>query len=300
MKKIFKAVQSYFTFTKGETIAFLLLIFTIVVLQLITPLFKKDLSSYNIDLNKIKRQSDSLDSLESIQNYTYKKGKSNANQFTKTNLFKFNPNTVTVEELRQLGCPIFLANRIVNYRSKVAQFKVKADLLKVYGMDTSLYNRFYPFIELPVQMLYEQSQKSESKEKISQKLNININTADSNALKSLPGIGEKLSKRILQYRNLLGGYHTIDQLKEIYGMKEETFIQIKDQLLVDLNDIKTISINSIDFSVLSKHPYIGYNQAKLIVNYIKQHGQIISFEDLIKIKEIDIEKIVKAKPYLRF
>lgn len=125
-----------------------------------------------------------------------------------------------------------------------------------------------------------------------------LNTADTLALDKIKGISEGLSKRILKYREKLGGYKNHEQLKEVWGMDSFSYVQLLKQTHIDTQIIHRININTADMEELGKHPYIGYKLAKLIVNYRIQHGAYTKIEDLWKIKVMNENIFSKIETYI--
>jgi DNA uptake protein ComE-like DNA-binding protein len=134
--------------------------------------------------------------------------------------------------------------------------------------------------------------------KITKPLLININQADSFALRKLPGIGEKYSSRIVRYRNWLGGFHSKEQLLEVYGIDSTLLHTILLFIKLEGDSLKRININECSFKDLSSHPYISYKLAKLMVKYREHHGVYSSLEELKKIPLIDEQLFRKIAVYL--
>jgi competence protein ComEA len=124
--------------------------------------------------------------------------------------------------------------------------------------------------------------------------------ADSVVLQIVPGIGIGLGGRIIKYRDRLGGFHSVNQFSEIYGLKPETIQEIWNYFVFTPSITKRISINSAEIDEVSAHPYISYSEAKVLIAYRKQHGNYLSITDLKKIKIFKPEWIDKIEPYLRF
>ena len=129
---------------------------------------------------------------------------------------------------------------------------------------------------------------------------LNLNTCDSTSLEALPGIGPVLSARIVKYRNLLGGYASTGQLKEVYGLSEETFNLISGRLLADPGAVRKIKINSADFKRLIQFPYFERYEVNSILKYRELNGRINDIREMINNKIITNEKALKIKPYLEF
>lgn len=128
---------------------------------------------------------------------------------------------------------------------------------------------------------------------------IEINSSDTTDLKKIPGIGSAFSNRIVKYRNLLGGYNNLNQLKEIWGMDDDLFNKITPYLKITPNT-KKIKINTASFEELSKHPYIKYKRAKTIIDVRERKGKIESIDRLSLLEEFTEADIKKLTPYLSF
>ncbi|MFN8241050.1 MAG: helix-hairpin-helix domain-containing protein [Bacteroidales bacterium] len=131
-------------------------------------------------------------------------------------------------------------------------------------------------------------------------LTIELNTCDSASLVSLPGIGPVLSSRIIRFRKLLGGFVSITQLNEVYGLKPETYKLIEGRITVDSLIITRIFINEADYKELVRHPYLEPADVRLLLEYRKLQGSIRSFEDIVKNNLVDSSRIYRIKPYLRY
>jgi DNA uptake protein ComE-like DNA-binding protein len=217
-------------------------------------------------------------------------------------LFSFNPNKASIDDLQTLGFSKRVSNRMVRYREKGGVFKIKSDVLKMYGIDTAHYEQLYAFIDLPEK--YESKAAFELKFKPVTKKSIekfNLNLADTAQLKKIYGIGEKLSLRIVKYRDALGGFIEMNQLAEVYGLDTVVVNRLIKQSFIDtgFNAVK-ININTITEQELAIHPYISNKEAKAIVAYRFQHGEFGALADIGNILAVDAETIRKIAPYLKF
>jgi DNA uptake protein ComE-like DNA-binding protein len=129
---------------------------------------------------------------------------------------------------------------------------------------------------------------------------INLNSCDTSQLISLPGIGTVLSLRIIKYRNLLGGYASVDQLREVYGLPPETFDLIKGRVYADTTLLTRININTAGYKELSRLPYFEKYEVTAILKYKELKGRIEGISDLTDNKLIPPEKALKVRPYLDF
>ncbi|MDF0692928.1 ComEA family DNA-binding protein [Aquirufa ecclesiirivi] len=128
---------------------------------------------------------------------------------------------------------------------------------------------------------------------------IDINQADSLAWVALPGIGPAFAKRILAYREKLGGFHRVAQLKEVYGLDTLWINEHISQFHIGKGLYRYIYINRVDWKEF-RHPYLPYRQANLVLNYRKQHGAFQNWEDLKKVQQLDEVVWQKLSPYLSF
>jgi DNA uptake protein ComE-like DNA-binding protein len=129
---------------------------------------------------------------------------------------------------------------------------------------------------------------------------IELNSADSALLETLPGIGPVLSVRIIKYRNLLGGFVAVDQLQEVYGISPETYNAIKTRVTVDTALVRRVQVNSAEFRDLWRVPYLKRYDIHAIIKYRDFKGNIGNLEELVSNKIVADSTARKVRPYLRF
>jgi DNA uptake protein ComE-like DNA-binding protein len=129
---------------------------------------------------------------------------------------------------------------------------------------------------------------------------VDINRCDTSEIIKLPGIGPVLSVRIIRYRQLLGGFASKDQLREVYGLPSETYDLVKDMVFVDTLLISKININVADYKMLDRMPYFERYEVTAILKYRELEGMIRDISELVDNKVITEEKALKVRPYLRF
>jgi len=220
-------------------------------------------------------------------------------------LFPFNPNRLPAEQWRKLGLTDRQIKVIHNYESKGGSFRRKEDLQKIYSISEACYQELAPYVNIPE---VERPSFSKGSRYLEQKVAdgkrisriIELNAADSAALVEVRGIGPVLASRILQYRNRLGGFREVGQLREVFGIDSIRYEDIFRQLVVDTAAIRKIYINRVSFDELRKFPYLRYKQMNAIIQYRKQHGRYASIDDLAKINILDTEILRKIAPYLIF
>ncbi len=212
-------------------------------------------------------------------------------------LFKFNPNKTNDADFARLGLSPYNIRTIRNYLNKGGFFAEPNDFKKIYGIDSTLFSQLEPYLYFENKNSWDSIKaKPNSINKFSL---ININTADTFEILKLPNIGIVFTKRIIEYRDKLGGFAHKEQLLEVYGMMNDRYNKIKDLIFIDASLIRTISINFTDKRELMKHPYLNYDQAKAIVKYRKGNGNYININQLFDNKIIDENTFRKVKVYLR-
>ncbi|CAG5078133.1 helix-hairpin-helix domain-containing protein [Parvicella tangerina] len=139
----------------------------------------------------------------------------------------------------------------------------------------------------------------ESIEKDYKELIIELNKADTTILKKLYGIGSGYAKRIVKYREALGGFVNLNQLSEVYGLKPETIENILPHLVLKNPNTKKINVNTATTDDLKAHPYIDWKVANSIVQIRNNYGKFASIDEITKSVLIDDELYNRLKPYLK-
>ena len=212
---------------------------------------------------------------------SYKKNKS-------VKYHKFNPNTATIKDWKNFGFSEKQSKVIVNYIKRSGGIKSKSELKNIFVIDERKYRELYPFIN--IEKIAETENVSTEKN-IELKNKIELNSATVHELMSVKGIGEKTAERILKYRNILGGFYSLTQLNEVYGISEENYMKMKLQLKINRLAIKRININFADKQELAHNPYISFEEAKNIINYKVNNGAFKSVNDLFINNLVTNEKL---------
>lgn len=186
-------------------------------------------------------------------------------------IFKFDPNTITLEELVKLGLTPKQASVVINYRSKGGTFKKREDFNKIYVLPQGFYDRVKDSISIRVTKksgIAKQNQNCEQKE-----LLIELNSADSIDLLKLPGIGPYYAKKIIEYREKSGGLIAANDLMKIKGIDSIRFSGFASMVFVDTLKIIKKDINRATIDELSRHPHIGPYLARAIVRFRELSGR---------------------------
>lgn len=129
---------------------------------------------------------------------------------------------------------------------------------------------------------------------------IELNAADTTTLKKVPGIGSTFARRIIKYRELLGGFYSVSQLCEVYGIDEERYNSMKSWFSVDVEIICKLFVNQVPIKSLYRHPYINKRQARIIGQLRKQKGKLTGWENLQLLEEFTETDKERLTPYLSF
>jgi competence protein ComEA len=215
--------------------------------------------------------------------------------------FRFDPNKLSASELQRLGFSPRLATRLVRYRAAGGVFRIRKDLLRIYGMDTVLYRQLEPYVQLPAAQTSRQEWPSNPLPVARKAQPFDLNLADTAQLKKIYGIGSKRAGWIVAYRQKLGGFVSIAQLGEIYSLDSAVAARLAQASFVSENfRPQRIDINKAGENELAAHPYLSKFAARALVAYRFQHGEFSAIEDLAKIQVLDTKTIQKIAPYLEF
>lgn len=239
----------------------------------------------------------------------------NAEGAVEIRYFPFDPNTASKEDFLLLGLSPKVAQTILNYRAKGGTFYRKEDLKKLYTLREEDYVRLEPWVQIAPISQMKQPEKattvssgeqnpapfsSQFLPKEREPVIIDINQATAEDWQKLKGIGPGYSRRIVNYREKLGGFYSIRQVGETFGLPDSTFQQML-PFLKDSQVFRKIKVNSATEEELKNHPYLSNFQAKVLLNYRMQHGPFTDMASLKKIQaafgEHDWERL---EPYISF
>ncbi len=309
-------VRDYLNFGKRERNGIIIALLVVVTIYFVAsrffhppkkPLNKQllieELAQLKITVDSSSRQYPSY--TRNDDSYDYERPKRYGNYEVKGVLFEFDPNTIDEEGWRKLGVSEKTAQTIQHFLAKGYTFKKPEDIGKIYGLKPALANRLIPYVRIKSSATAKVASDNRSTalpvEKLIEKpvlTPVDVNLADTTDFIKLPGIGSKLASRIINFRTKLGGFATVDQVAETYGLPDSTFQLIKSRLKCDPANILKINVNTCDAPQLKKNPYISWNVANAVVRYRDQHGPYLSLNDLMKIEIIDAEMFKKLSPYL--
>ena len=298
MKRI---IKEYFTFSRKEKVAVIILLLLVVVFIFLPYLFEikkakpsvdEELQTQLVKWRQNKTLPDSLDGLNDSSTHSSAE--------IKFKLFVFDPNVLSAEGWQELGLSNSVIHTILNYRNKGGKFYQPEDIRKIWGLQKVDADRIIPFAKVKIEL--NQFQKNDFKHQSTSNQKslviLDINTATVDQLMQVPGISISMSYRIINYRDKLGGFWNVLQLKQTYGMTDSIYQLIMPFFKTEPATIKKININTATEFELSKNPVISRDIAKAIVIYRNQHGPYTHLDDIKRIAFINEEIYSKIVPYL--
>jgi competence protein ComEA len=322
-KKIKFYLRDYFAFNQTEIKGFMFMIFLIIVLIISVFIFDflpdNHQTSKTIDPKRVEelmakievKESDKKEAFQDRYTNKYEKYDSENTPSKPVKLSLFDPNQASEAQLEELGIAKWMVKRIINYRTKGGQFRKKEDLQRIYDFPTDLYAKLEPYITLPGKSVsgggFAPFPKPEANSEVKtatsapakesfKPVAFDLNRADTNDLKKLNGIGSKLSARIIKYRDMVGGFYSENQVKEVFGLDSTVVEEILKFGTIKNPLLKKIKINEVTTEEF-KHLYIRPYIAKSIIAYRSQHGNFTSKKDFEAIKLLDAKTLDKIFPY---
>jgi competence protein ComEA len=220
-------------------------------------------------------------------------------------LFYFDPNVLPPEGWLQLGLREKTVATIQKYLSKGGRFYRPDDLDRVYGLSKRLAETLKPYVRIePDDKPFARTHTDTGRFAFSRSAKssthiLDINTADTAAFKTLPGIGSGWARRIVNFREKLGGFYTAAQVAETFGLPDSVYQKIQGQLQCNPDAVRKINVNTADTAELRRHPYISRNLANNIVQYRRQHGLFQSLDGLKRLALMKEDILAKLLPYLK-
>jgi len=250
----------------------------------------------------------------------------------------FDPNTVDSLTLLDLGLSPKQVRTWMRYRRAGGQFREPSDIARLYSLTEEDVERLLPLVSLPEERTAQHDRQPRRPSggpptdhapidgngphmpgqrpsdlprpprsnhpvsdpsrppKFTSPTTVEVNTADTALLQRIPGVGSHIARWIVERRNRLGGFHSLQQLTEIRHVDAG----IMKWLTVDSTAVRKIQISNMPFSEMSRFPYIGYDKAKAISNYIRIYGPIKSEEDLRSTHLFTDEELSRLLPYCEF
>lgn len=292
----FETIKSYFKFSQGQRLGIFLLFSIIIALQ--TAYFFTDFSSFSNDSPEKEKWLSLQSQIDSM-----KQGKRNY----VPKIYPFNPNFITDYKGYKLGMSVPEIDRLLAFRKQNKYVNSAKEFQAVTQVSDSLLNVISPYFKFPDWVKNKKQLKEyknypntafAKKEKITI---IDINQASQEDLIKIYGIGEAISLRILKFKENLGGFVSMEQMKDVWGLSPEVIENLNAHFKVlAAPEVKKVDINNASIKELSQFPYFNFQQAKQIVTFRSMHGDFKNVDDLTKIKGLSIDKAKIIALYLDF
>ncbi|HNB81480.1 MAG TPA: helix-hairpin-helix domain-containing protein [Chitinophagaceae bacterium] len=269
-------IRTDWQFSRAQRIAIYVLLFIILFLQLLRYLIRQYIPESDWKESKMTTYRSLIHELRTQNTQAL-------------HPFFFDPNTISEDSLLKMGLRPRLVQTWMNYRNKGGHFYTREGVERIYGMRKEEYRQLYAFIKIP-----GKNQPGECKLKL-----VELNSADTSSLIALPGIGSFLAGQIVAYRQKLGGYFSPSQLQEVYGMRKEVWLKVKDFFIVNRKKIHPLNLNQATGDELNRHPYLRGEVATAICVFRRQKNyHLDSVQQLREIELINEELFRKIAPYL--
>ena len=225
---------------------------------------------------------------------------------------QFDPNTADSSTLVHLGLKPWQASNMLKYRAKGGRYRKTEDLKRLYGMTDSMYLALLPYVVIDtlaidrwrdsVRMAADSVPRyvSHKRDTI-----LNLRTADTTELKMIKGIGSYRAKQIIRYREQLGGFVSVEQLREVKALQP----LLKDSLSTDsllshffIDSVRVVplKVNSMRVEQLQRHPYLSFEQARAIYELRRRKIHLKHLDQLRTLDCLTEQDIQRLRPYLSF
>ncbi len=297
-------ISNYFNFNKGERIGILVVIAIILIVMALPYLIKVTKTDNNEEFLRFAKDielfeqslKNAADSADEARRLDFQQMDRSVAE-NKLSPFPFNPNLLPSEQWSKMGLKDWQIKVIKKYEAKGGKFYKKEDFKRMFCITPSEYEILEPYISIPEHKNEYAERKPEIKES-KKRIMVDLNTADSVTLLTLYGIGPSFAKRIIKYRNLLGGFYSKAQLLEVYGFDQDRLDKIADYCDASEDGIKRIDVNTIKTDELKKHPYFDYYTAKAIVDQRIILGKYSSMDQVKALPLIHEDLFAKIRHYL--
>lgn len=231
-------------------------------------------------------------------------------------LAPFDPNTADSAQLLRLGLSPRIVTNIYRYRQAGGVFSEKKDFARLYGLTVGQYQELEPYITIareyrPAASLFPQQTHRQMRQneargdstfeprypvKIAPGETIDLANADTSLLQRVPGIGPYYARRIVEYRQRLGGFVSVEQLDEIEDFPSSS----KAFFVVGNTEIQRLNINTLSLNQLKRHPYLNFRQARAIIEHRRLFGPISDLHELHLSPDFTEEAITRLLPYVEY
>ena len=305
-----RIIREYFTFSKKERVAVIILLsliggfialpYLFLSTKTVNPVADKELITQLAKLQQ-NRPKEITNNKEGELLQTYQS--SIDTPPLKFELFPFDPNTIDPTVWKRLGLSDKTIHTILNYRNKGGKFRSAEDIRKIWGLRKEEADRIIPYAKVAITQNQSTYYHSINKQVAYKTATIptspfDINTASPQDLMQIPGMDHSIPYKIIRFRDKLGGFWDVQQVKQTYGMTDSLYKVILPFLKIEKTTLRKININSCSVNELNREPFISHTIAQAIIIYRNQHGSYQNIEDIKKIAFLTEEMFQKIMPYL--
>lgn len=292
----FNTIKDYFKFTREQRTGIVILFGMIVILELVY---------FFVDFNVVEKEYPDKQKWLSIQSQIDAEKQASHNNMPK--MYPFNPNFISDYKGYKLGMSVQEIDRLLAFRKNNKFVNSANEFQNVTKVSDSLLNAIAPFFKFPDWVNHKKEfkgYKNSSNTVFTKKgkiVLIDINQATKEDLIKIYGIGEAISIRILTQKEKLGGFVSMEQLNDVWGLSPDLIADLNTHFaILKLPDLYKIDVNNASLKELSQFFYFKYDLARQIVKYRSMNGNFENIEDLIKIKGFPVEKAKIIGLYLDF
>lgn len=215
---------------------------------------------------------------------------------------RFNPNTADSIVLLEQGLKEWQVSNMLKYRRAGGRWRKRSDMKRLYGLSEEQYRRIRPYLDLPDSLPGDTARRDTLPRYVSHKRDtiLELNTADTAQLVLLRGIGRWTAMQIVRYREQLGGYYSVEQLREIPHIDQHMLDTVIRRFTLDTTRITPIRVNRCAVGTLSRHPYLRFEQARAIYEHRRRHIRLSGMDDLRGLPELSQDDLQRLRPYLSF
>lgn len=301
--------KDFFYYSKSERKAVFALSFLIVCL-LVAILLAPEKETVIVEeplAENVRTETDKVeaDSFQRVVEHREKKAviKKTETPSRKVVLAPFDPNLADSIELLDLGLSPYVARNVLRYREKGGRFRTPESFARIYGLTEDQFETLRPYIRISESfrqktdtLTYVRRDTFAVVYKYPKGTLVDVGVADTTELKKIPGIGSGISKAIVGYRNRLGGFYSLEQLREVRFVTPEMMEWFK----LDSISIRQLPVNRAGLDRLRNHPYLNFYQAKVILEHRKKHGEIKSLSQLSLYEEFTEKDLKRLSAYFSF
>ena len=223
----------------------------------------------------------------------------------------FDPNTVDSLTLIGFGIKAWKVKNFLHYRAAGKVFRSAEDIGNTYGWTEEDVERLAPYVRVGAayrkkkeasrdedrKVYREEISKPMATRKFQTMTKVDVNEADTALLRRIPGVGEKISEAIVRYRERLGGFHSVEQLREIKIVSPELLEWFT---VSSPSAVQKVNLNQASFQALNSHPYISYEQTKSLLQYRRLYGDVKDEATLLSTGIFTKEELEKLRPYIAY